>query len=74
MRFTRRGGDIHIIPLGRPSGDTLRLKEMSLAGEGKLVADGSPVSLRQDGSDLVLEFRQPLHGAFAPAVVVPPRG
>lgn len=72
VRFTQRGDDFYIVPLGRPSGDRLRLKEVSLSGEGKLVGDGSPVSLRQEGADLVLEFKQPPQGAFAPAVVVQP--
>lgn len=70
VRFTRAGSNVHIIPLGKPSGSTLRLRDVSLAGEGKLLSDGSPVSLRQEGADLVLEFRQPLPGSFAPAVTV----
>lgn len=73
IRFTRRNEDFYIIPLGRPSGDTLRLKDVRLSGEGKFVADGSPVFLRQEGADLVLNFAQALRGAFAPAVVVQPK-
>ena len=70
VRFTRKGEDTHIIPLGRPSGTTLRLRGVALAGEGRRIADGSPVSLHQDGADLVLEFKAPLTGDFAPAVTV----
>lgn len=70
VRFTRRGSDINIIFLGKPSGSTVRLRDVSLTGEGRLVSDGSPVTLRADGVDLVLEFRTPLAGAFAPAVCV----
>ncbi|MEQ9526904.1 MAG: alpha-L-fucosidase [Parvibaculaceae bacterium] len=70
VRFTARGDDICIIPLGRPAGTTLRLRGVNLAGTAKLIADGSPVGLRQEGADLVLEFGQPLPATFAPAVVV----
>src|SRR5690606_31987984 len=62
VRFTRRGSDINIIFLGNPSGSTVRLRDVSLTGEGRLVSDGSPVTLRADGVDLVLEFRTPLAG------------
>lgn len=70
VRFTRSGTGIHIIPLGKPAGSTIRLRDVALAGEGRLVADGSPVTLRQEGDDTVLEFRSPLTGAFAPAIAV----
>jgi alpha-L-fucosidase len=70
VRFTQSGGNIFIIPLGSPSGASLRLRNVNLSGDAQLVADGSPVGLHQQGTDLVLEFRQPLQGAFAPAVMV----
>ncbi|WP_421860803.1 alpha-L-fucosidase [Parvibaculum sp.] len=73
VRFTRKGNDINIVFLGSPSGSTLRLRDVSLTGEGKLLDDGSPVTLRQEGEDLVLEFRTPLAGKFAPAVIVTTR-
>lgn len=74
VRFTRTTNEVHIIPLGKPTGDTLRLRNVSLAGEGRLTADSSPVGLRQEGRDLFLDFRVPLAGSFAPAVTVATRG
>ncbi len=74
VRFTRKGAEVNIIFLGKPLGSTLRLRDLILSGEGRQVADGSPVLLRQDGADLVLEFQVPLAGAFAPAVTVTTQG
>lgn len=70
VRFLKKEGDINVVPLGRPSGATLRLRGVALAGEGRLVANGSPVSVRREGEDTLLEFASPLAGDFAPAVAV----
>lgn len=70
VRFTRNGNDIHIIPLGAPAGGSLRLRNVRLSGQARLVADGSPVALRQEANDLVVDFVKPLVGNFAPAVTV----
>ncbi|MBO6667251.1 alpha-L-fucosidase [Parvibaculum sp.] len=70
VRFTRSGNDIHIIPLGAPAGGSLRLRNVRLSGQARLVADGSPVALRQEANDLVVDFAKPLVGNFAPAVTV----
>lgn len=70
VRFTRNGNDIHIIPLGAPAGSSLRLRNVRLSGQARLVADGSPVALRQEANDLVVDFAKPLVSNFAPAVTV----
>lgn len=74
VRFTRKGDDVNIIPLGKPSGSSMRLRGIRLAGEARLVADGSPVTLRQEGDDLLLGFRVPLGGSFAPVITVTEKG
>lgn len=70
VRFTRRAGVVNIVILGRPTGESLRLRNAALAGEAALLSDGSPVQLRAEGDDLVLQFRHPLEGGFAPVVAV----
>ncbi len=70
VRFTRKGDTLNIIFLGSPSGTEFRIKDISLAGEGKLLADGSPVVLKTEGNDLLLGFRSSLKGDFAPVVSV----
>ncbi|WP_083762577.1 alpha-L-fucosidase [Parvibaculum lavamentivorans] len=65
VRFTQRDGMVNILILGRPAGESLRLRNVALTGEGKLLADGSPV-----GQDLLLTFRRPLDGGFGPVVRV----
>lgn len=70
VRFTQNGQTINVIPLGRPAGASLRVKDVPLDGAARLVADGSPVALRREGADTVFEFRQPLTGRFAPAIAV----
>lgn len=72
VRFTRKGEAINIIMLGSPSGSDFRIANVTLAGEGRLLADGSPVTLRSEGGDLLLSFRVPLKGDFAPAIRVTP--
>jgi len=74
VRFTRKGGDVSIIPLGKPSGSSIRLRGTKLTGEGRLLADESPVTLRQEGDDLLLGFRAPLAGNFAPVITVTEKG
>jgi len=71
VRFTRKGNRLNLIFLGKPVGAEFRIKDLSLAGEGKLLADGSPVTLQGQGSDLLLGFRTPLKGDFGPVVSLP---
>jgi alpha-L-fucosidase len=70
VRFTKGAAGVNLIVLGAPSGERLRIKDLSVSGQGRLLADGSPVMLTQEGPDVVLTFARPLDGAFAPAVVV----
>ena len=70
VRFTQSPGQLNLIVLGAPSGEQLRIRDLALAGEARLLADGSPVSVSQDGPDLALTFAKPLTGAFAPTVSV----
>ena len=72
VRFTQGGDRLNLIVLGAPVGERLRIKDLSLAGAARLLADGSPVALTQDGPDLVLTFAPALTGAFAPAVSINP--
>ena len=48
----------------------IRLRDVSLAGRARLLADSSPVNLRHEGSDTVLGFSPRLNGAFAPVVAI----
>jgi alpha-L-fucosidase len=70
VRFTQAAGRLNLIVLGAPTGDRLRVRDLTAAGEARLLADDSPVALTQDGPDLVLSFTRPLTGSFAPAVSI----
>jgi alpha-L-fucosidase len=70
VRFTASPGRLNLIVLGSPRGDRLRVRDLTLAGEAVLLADGSPVTLSQDGPDVILTFARPLDGSFAPAISV----
>ena len=70
VRFTCSEGRLNLIVLGSPRGERLRIRDLTVAGEAKLLADGSPVALSQDGPDLILTFARPLSGSFAPAVSI----
>jgi alpha-L-fucosidase len=70
VRFTQGPGIVNIIVLGRPRGDTLRIREVAVSGPARLLADGSPVDMHREGEDAVLSFRRPLTGDFGPAIAV----
>jgi alpha-L-fucosidase len=70
VRITRSEGRLNLIALGKPAGERLLIRDLALSGPARRLADGSPVSLAQEGPDLVLTFARPLDGAFAPAVAV----
>jgi alpha-L-fucosidase len=70
VRFTCSEGRLNLIVLGAPRGERLRVLGLTASGAGELLSDGSPVTLSQDGPDLVLTFTRPLTGAFAPAISV----
>jgi hypothetical protein len=58
--------------VGRPSGATVRIRGVALpAGRGRLLADGSAVTVRPSEGSTVLAFEHDLDGAYAPAVAIP---
>jgi alpha-L-fucosidase len=70
VRFTQKNGTIYLIVLGAPIGNEIRLRNVSINGEGRVLADGSPVTARREGEDMVLCFASPLKGDFAPAIAI----
>jgi len=70
VRFTRRGKRVNVIVLASPIGSTLRIRDLAIDGEAMRLSDGSPVVLRREGDDLVVNFRTPLDGRFAPVVSI----
>jgi alpha-L-fucosidase len=70
VRFTAAPGWLNLIILGSPRGERLRVRDLALDGEARLLADGRPVALNQDGPDLVLDFGRPLNASFAPAISI----
>ena len=70
VRFTQGRDRLNLVVLGSPTGDRLRVPDLALSGEGRLLRDDSPVSVSQEGPDLVLTFARPLTGDFAPAVSI----
>ena len=72
VRFTHRENQVFAIVVGRPAGSTITLKDVALAGEGRLLSDGSTVGVNVDGGSTVLTFAHPLDGSFAPAVEIGP--
>jgi len=70
VRFTRKGNKLYVILLGKPRGSSIRLKGVSIEGEASLLMDGSPISLEQDGENLILNLARPLQDVFAPVIVV----
>jgi alpha-L-fucosidase len=70
VRFTSAAGRLNLIVLGQPRGERLRILGLAAAGEAMLLADHSPVTVTQDGPDLILTFARPLAGSFAPAVSI----
>jgi hypothetical protein len=61
---------VNVIVLGGPKGETLRIKNLSLAGRGRHLATGATVTLSADAGDTLLDFAQPLKGDFGPAISV----
>jgi len=70
VRFTQGQGRLNLIVLGAPAGERLTIRDLAVTGEARLLADDSPVTVTQDGPDLVLTFARPLTGVFAPAVSI----
>ena len=74
VRFTVKGGRLFVIVLGSPTGSEIRVRDLAAAGPGVRLADGSAVTVRAEGDDLVLGFATPLDGAFGPAVSLAVQG
>jgi alpha-L-fucosidase len=72
VRFTQKNCSVYLIVLGAPAGHEIRVRGVSLEGQGRLLADGSPVALRHEGTDTVLGFSSPLKGDFAPSIAFDP--
>jgi alpha-L-fucosidase len=70
VRLTSKGGRLYLIPLGSLTGSQLRIRDLAAGGPGVRLADASPVAVRADGPDLLLDFAAPLDGSFAPVVAV----
>jgi alpha-L-fucosidase len=68
VRITADDGGVNLVFLGRVGGERAVVKDLALAGTGRLLADGSPVGVEQMGSDLALTFAAAPGEAFAPAV------
>jgi alpha-L-fucosidase len=70
--FTRGAGRVNAIVVGRPAGATIRIPGVELpAGRGRLLADGSGVTVRPADGSTVLSFDHHLDGGYAPAVAIP---
>ncbi|QUD86729.1 alpha-L-fucosidase [Phenylobacterium montanum] len=68
VRFTVKSGDLYLTLLGRPTGERILIRDLTLAGEVRRLDSGAPVRLVQAGPDLALDFARPLDGAFAPVM------
>ena len=74
VRFTVKGDRLFVIVLGSPTGSEIRVRDLAASGPGVRLADGSAVTVRAEGDDLVLGFATPLDGAFGPAVSLAVQG
>ena len=70
VRFTRKADAVNVILMGKHSGQSVTLKNVRLAGTGKLLANGTPVGIRRAGNDTVLSFERRLNGIYSPTIVV----
>jgi alpha-L-fucosidase len=69
-RFTKKDTTLNLIILGSPSGERIRIKNLSICGTAHLLTDDRPVKLEPDGHDTVIVFHEPLTGAFAPVITI----
>jgi alpha-L-fucosidase len=70
VRFTHGTDGLNLIVLGSPRGGQVRVRDVTLSGPGRRLADGSPVDVTPDGPDTILTFARPLDGSFAPAATI----
>jgi alpha-L-fucosidase len=69
--FTKAPGRVNAVIVGRPTGSTVRIQGVELpAARGRLLSDGSTVTVRPSGGSTVLTFDHDLDGTYAPAVAV----
>jgi alpha-L-fucosidase len=70
--FTQAPGRINAVVVGRPTGATVRILGVTLpAGRGRLLGDGSGVTVGTSGGSTLLHFDRDLDGTYAPAVAIP---
>ncbi len=70
VRITTKGDTLNLIIWGRPRGSTVRINDLTIAGRGKLLANGSDVTVKTENADLVLNFARPLTGELGPVVAI----
>ncbi|SEN73740.1 hypothetical protein SAMN04487895_102400 [Paenibacillus sophorae] len=70
IRFTTKDNNLYLMVLGKLSGSKIKVKEVFLDGEARLLADGSPVMIERDGDDMVLTFTRQLDHLFVPVVLI----
>jgi hypothetical protein len=70
--FTQAPGRVNAVVVGRPTGSTVRIQGVELpAARGRLLSDGSTVTVRPSDGSTSLTFDHDLDGTYAPAVAVP---
>ena len=70
--FTQAPGRVNAVVVGRPTGSTVRIQGVELpAARGRLLSDGSAVTVKPSGGSTVLTFEHDLDATYAPAVAVP---
>lgn len=70
VRLARSGDNLYLIIVGRPTGTTLVVQDLALRGAAVLLADNSPVELREVPGGTELTFVRPLDGQLAPVIRV----
>jgi alpha-L-fucosidase len=71
VRFTKAPGRVNAVIVGRPTGATVRIQGVALpAAHGRLLSDGSTVTVTPSGGSTVLSFDHELDGTYAPAIAI----
>ena len=71
VRFTQKDGTLYALLLGRPTGDTITLKDVALpAGARARLVGGPDLPSLQKGTDLFLQFSAPLPDEPAHAIAL----
>jgi hypothetical protein len=70
--FTQAPGRVNAVVVGRPRGAAVRIPGVTLpTGRGRLLGDGSGVTVETSGGSTLLRFDHDLDGTYAPAVTIP---